>query len=103
RVMVKHGLDGLGDVRNPGLQALLKVAGCSAAPSAREVAFQIAPRINAAGRMDTAESVIELFLTADPARAHELARQLHDQNAERRRVEAAIRDACERLPVEEPA
>ena len=103
RVMVRHGLDGLGDVRNPGLRALLKVADCGAAPSARQVAFQIAPRINAAGRMDTAESVIELFLTADPARARELAQQLHDQNAERRQVEDAIRDACERLPVEASA
>jgi len=105
RVIVKRGLDGLGDVRNLGLQALLEVAGFSRGASigARQVAFQIVPRINAAGRMDTAQSVIELFLTTDPARAHELARQLHDQNAERRRVEAAIRDACERLPVEAPA
>ncbi|MFY9725381.1 MAG: single-stranded-DNA-specific exonuclease RecJ [Bryobacteraceae bacterium] len=105
RVMVKHGLSGLADARNLGLQALLDVAGFSrgAAPKARQVAFQIAPRINAAGRMDTAQSVIELFLTADPARARELAQQLHDQNAERRRVEDAIRDACEQLPVEESA
>jgi single-stranded-DNA-specific exonuclease len=103
RVMVKHGLDGLGDVRNVGLRALLQVAGCSAAPSARQVAFQIAPRINAAGRMDTAQTVIELFLTADPARAHELAQELHERNAERREVEDSIRDACERLPVEAPA
>ena len=82
RVMVKHGLSGLGDARNPGLRALLEVAGFSrgVAPSARQVAFQLAPRINAAGRMDTAESVIELFLTADPARARELAQQLHNRN-----------------------
>ena len=105
RVMVKHGLSGLGDARNPGLRALLEVAGFSrgVAPSARQVAFQLAPRINAAGRMDTAESVIELFLTADPARARELAQQLHNRNTERRQVEDAIRDACEQLPVEEPA
>ena len=105
RVMVKHGLDGLGEVRNHGLQALLEVAGfCRGkAPSARQAAFQIAPRINAAGRMDTAEGVIELFLTADPARARALAQQLHDQNAERRQVEDAIRDACEQLPVEDAA
>jgi len=105
RVIVKHGLDGLGDSRNPGLRALLKVAGFSsgAAPSAQQVSFQLAPRINAAGRMDTAQTVIELFLTADLARATELAQQLHDQNAERRLVQAAIRDACEQLPVEAPA
>jgi single-stranded-DNA-specific exonuclease len=102
RIMVKHGLAGLVDARNHGLRALLEVAGFSggAAPSARQVAFQLAPRINAAGRMDTAQSVIELFLTADPARARELAQQLHDQNTERRQVEDAIRDACVQVPVE---
>ncbi|HUA60108.1 MAG TPA: DHHA1 domain-containing protein, partial [Verrucomicrobiae bacterium] len=70
-------------------------------PSARQVAFQIAPRLNAAGRMDTAKTVIDLFLSADPARARELARQLHDQNAERREVEVQIREICEQLPVPE--
>ena len=103
RVMVKHGLGGLGDVRNPGLRALLDVAGFTGGtvPSARQVAFQIAPRLNAAGRMDTAKTVIELFLSSDPARARELAQQLHDQNAERRQVEAEVRELCEKLPVAE--
>ena len=103
RVMVKHGLDGLGEVRNPGLRALLDVAGFTdgVAPSAHQVAFQIAPRLNAAGRMDTARTVIDLFLSGDPARCRELAQQLHDQNAERRKVEAEIREICERMPVAE--
>jgi len=101
RVIVKHGLDGLGEVKNPGLRALLDVAGFTngMAPSARQVAFQIAPRLNAAGRMDTAKTVIDLFLSADPARARELAQQLHDQNAERREVELQIREICEQMPV----
>jgi single-stranded-DNA-specific exonuclease len=103
RVIVKHGLDGLGEVRNPGLRALLDVAGFTrgAVPSARQVAFQIAPRLNAAGRMDTAKTVIDLFLSTDRARARELAQQLHDQNAERRQVEAQIREICEQMPVAE--
>jgi single-stranded-DNA-specific exonuclease len=103
RILVKHGLDGLRAVRNPGLRALLDVAGFTGntVPTARQVAFQIAPRLNAAGRMDTAMAVIELFLTGDPARARELARQLHEQNAERRQVEDEIRDMCEGLVVDE--
>ena len=102
RIMVKHGLDGLRDVRNIGLRALLAVAGfpANAAPNARQVAFQIAPRINAAGRMDTAQAVIDLFLTTDPEHARALSQQLHDQNAERRQVEASILEACERLPMD---
>jgi single-stranded-DNA-specific exonuclease len=103
RIIVKHGLDGLRSVRNPGLRALLDVAGFTggAVPTARQGAFQIAPRMNAAGRMDTAKAVIELLLTDDPARARELALQLHEQNAERQQVEAEILDTCERLAVDE--
>ena len=100
RVMVKHGLDG------PALGAQSRFARAAGrgrhrrrhGPIARQVAFQIAPRINAAGRMDTAQGVIELFLTADPARARELAGQLNTQNAERQQVEDGIREACERAP-----
>ena len=103
RIMVKHGIDGLRAVRNPGLRALLDVAGFTGntVPTARQVAFQLAPRLNAAGRMDTAQAVIEMFLTDDPARARELAQQLDRQNTGRRQVEDEIRDACERLAVDE--
>jgi single-stranded-DNA-specific exonuclease len=103
RVMVKYGLDGLGDVRNLGLRALLDIAGFTggALPSARQVAFQIAPRLNAAGRMDTAKTVIDLFLATDPAHARELAQQLEDQNVERRQVQAQICEICERMPVDD--
>jgi single-stranded-DNA-specific exonuclease len=102
---VKHGLAGLRAVRNPGLRALLDVAGFTGdkVPTSRQVAFQIAPRLNAAGRMDTARAVVEMFLTSDPARARDLARQLHDQNAERQQVEAETREICERLAVEDAA
>jgi single-stranded-DNA-specific exonuclease len=105
RVIVKHGLNGLRSVRNPGLRALLDVAGFTGEtiPNARQVAFQIAPRINAAGRMDTASQVVELFLTGDAARARDLARQLHDQNAERQQVEAETLDACAQTAVAESA
>jgi single-stranded-DNA-specific exonuclease len=105
RIIVKHGLDGLRSVRNPGLRALLDVAGFAhgTAPSSRQVGFQIAPRINAAGRMDTAQSVIEMFLTNDPARARELAQQRHDQNADRQQVEAETREICESMEVDASA
>jgi single-stranded-DNA-specific exonuclease len=105
RIMVKHGLSGLAEVRNPGLRALLDEAGFvgKRLPSARQVAFQIAPRLNAAGRMDTARAVIELFLTSDTGRARELARQLHEQNAERQQVESDIRKTCERQAVDASA
>ena len=107
RIMVMHGLRGLGAVRNPGLRALLEVAGFSGglAPSSGNVAFRIAPRINAAGRMDTANAVIELFLTADPVRARVLAEQLHTLNGERQLAEAEVTrqivEECARVPVDD--
>ncbi|MGH9629115.1 MAG: single-stranded-DNA-specific exonuclease RecJ [Bryobacteraceae bacterium] len=105
RVIVKLGLDGLHSVRNEGLRALLRVAGFHDGdrPSAGQVAFRIAPRINAAGRMDTAEDVINLFLTDDRETAERLAAQLHDLNRERQETEAQIvniiLEACSQAPV----
>ena len=105
RVIVKYGLAGLNRVHNPGLRALLEVSGMLGGrpPSAHQVAFQIAPRINAAGRMAHAEDVIHLFLTEDPERARKLAEELHALNQERQQTEAEIvqrvLEECERSPV----
>jgi single-stranded-DNA-specific exonuclease len=85
---------GLRELRRPvgaGLRALFAVAQLD--PSAKpitgfDVAFRIAPRINAAGRMDVASDVIELFATRDAKRASELAAKLERLNRERRDVEA---------------
>jgi len=95
RVIVKRGLSGLDRVANPGLRALLDVAGIEAgtSPSARQVAFQIAPRINAAGRMASASDIIELFSTSDAARARAIAAQLDELNKDRRETEDGIRQA----------
>jgi single-stranded-DNA-specific exonuclease len=106
RIIVKYGLEGLNRVHNPGLQALLEVSGMlgGASPSARQVAFQIAPRINAAGRMDDAEKVIRMFLTDDLETARGLAKQLHSLNQERQQTEAEIvrlvLEECVKVPVE---
>jgi single-stranded-DNA-specific exonuclease len=95
RVIVQRGLSGLRAVKNPGLRALLLVAGFEdgECPSAHQVAFRLAPRINAAGRMATARDVIELFFTQDALRARELAEQLDALNRERQQVEMDIVDA----------
>jgi len=92
RVIVKRGLAGLDRVRNPGLRALLDVSGFPEgdSPSSRDVAFRVAPRINAAGRMDSAADVIEMFLTEDAEQARALAAKLHELNADRQQTEAEI-------------
>jgi single-stranded-DNA-specific exonuclease len=94
RVFAKLGLVGLRDPRNAGLRALL--ANCqldgSRPLSARDIAFRIAPRLNAAGRMDLAERVIELFTEKDAARAAEMATQLNVLNGDRQVEEQRILD-----------
>ena len=69
--------------RRPSLDPAIKEL------SGFDVAFRLAPRINAAGRMDVASQVIELFCTRDPVRAQELATQLELLNRQRRDTEAA--------------
>ncbi len=105
RVIVQRGLSGLKQVRNLGLRALLAVAGFDAGdcPSAHQVAFRLAPRINAAGRMATARDVVELFLTDDASRAQQLAQQLDELNRERQRVEAEIVETILKQCEESPA
>jgi single-stranded-DNA-specific exonuclease RecJ len=91
---------GLRELRNPvqvGLRALMEVAQIPVdrAPTATEVGFRIAPRINAAGRMDVASEVVELFLTRDGVRAKDLAEKLNRLNEERRATEASALEAID--------
>ncbi|PYX08320.1 MAG: single-stranded-DNA-specific exonuclease RecJ [Acidobacteria bacterium] len=105
RVFAKLGLDGLRAPVNAGLKALLEVAQlASARPlNSGEVAFRIAPRLNAAGRMDVARDVIELFSVKDAARARELANRLDQLNSERQEQERRIMDAIGLRIEQEPA
>jgi single-stranded-DNA-specific exonuclease len=104
RVFAKLGLEGLRAPVNPGLKALLEVAQLSGrALSSGEVAFRIAPRINAAGRMDVARDVIELFSVKDPVRAREIANRLDQLNGDRQEEERLILKSITARFEDEPA
>src|SRR5579863_2966631 len=104
RVFAKLGLEALCSAVNPGLKALLEVAQVSGRPlTSGEVGFRIAPRINAAGRMDVARDVIELFSVKDAARAHEIANKLDQLNADRQTEERRILEAIDSRFQQEPA
>ena len=105
RVFAKLGLQGLRSPVNVGLKALLEVAklGDGRALTATEVAFRIAPRLNAAGRMDVARDVVELFNEKDMERARKIAGRLDQLNAERQEEERRIMVNIERRLEEEPA
>jgi len=105
RVFANLGLQGLRRPVNVGLKALLEVAklGDGRALTATEVAFRVAPRLNAAGRMDAARDVVELFNEKDVGRARQIAGRLDQLNAERQEEERRIMDSIERRLEEEPA
>ncbi len=104
RVFAKLGLDALRRAVNPGLKALLEVAQVpqTRPPTSTEIAFRIAPRLNAAGRMDVARDVIELFSVKDAARAREIAGRLDQLNSERQEEERRILEAIEIRFEQEP-
>ena len=97
RAIASLGLAALANPVQPGLRALMYLAKLplDRAPTATEVGFRLAPRINAAGRMDIASDVVELFLTRDNARANELAVKLDKLNQDRRDSEARALDAID--------
>ena len=88
RRLVREGLIALSRTQRPGLRALLEVTQADpAAVDESTVAFRLAPRINAAGRLQRADAGVELLLTRDDARAAAIAGELDSLNAERRHVE----------------
>jgi single-stranded-DNA-specific exonuclease len=82
RVLASYGLKLLTLAQRVGVQALKSVAGVSGEVGCGAVGFRLAPRINAAGRLEDAALGLELLLTRDPLRAKEIAAQLDDSNAE---------------------
>lgn len=97
RTIAALGLAALANPVQPGLRALMELAKIplDRPPTATEVGFRLAPRINAAGRMDIASDVVELFLTRDRVRARDLATKLDRLNQERRDSEARALDAID--------
>ena len=90
RTIVALGLKDLPKATNVGLRALMEVAGCGEGMTAYDIGFRLGPRINAAGRMDAARAVVELFGTTDKNEAARLARHLDDRNHERKQVQQQI-------------
>jgi len=92
RTIVTLGLKDLAKASNPGLRALIEVAGCGDGKgmTAYDLGFRLGPRINAAGRMDAARAVVELFDTRDSNEARRLALHLDTRNEERKAVQQEI-------------
>ncbi|VGO16539.1 Single-stranded-DNA-specific exonuclease RecJ [Pontiella desulfatans] len=92
RILVRHGLAQLGWTRWVGLQALKDVAGVKGEADTFQLGFQLAPRINAAGRIGQPMQALQLLVTNDAGEAQRIAKLLDDTNAERRRIEREMAD-----------
>jgi single-stranded-DNA-specific exonuclease len=90
RILAATGLDRLNALARPGLRALKEVAAISGRIGPYEVAFQLAPRLNAAGRLEHAAEALELLRAPDLANAQPLAAALDARNAERQAIERGI-------------
>ena len=87
RILVKRGLEQIAQTRWVGLRALMEVAGVKPPLRPSDVGFRLGPRLNAAGRLGTAQDALDLLLTEDAGRARSLAAGLDAQNRDRQAVE----------------
>ncbi len=97
RIMIKEGLKRIENPKRPGIAALNSVCEIEKGIDASDLGFRLGPRINAAGRMASADSAVELLLSRIPEEAHRLAKTLDCQNSERKKVENEIREDAVRM------
>ncbi|MBC7534878.1 MAG: single-stranded-DNA-specific exonuclease RecJ [Ferruginibacter sp.] len=90
RVLAFFGLQKINDDPAPGIKALIKLGNIQKKLSITNVVFVIAPRVNAAGRMDDARKAVLLFIEKDETRAMEFAEMLHSDNSDRKEADSSI-------------
>lgn len=90
RILAYYGLERINSNPNPGIKALIHLGGIQKKLSINNVVFVIAPRVNAAGRMDDARKAVQLFIEPDYNKALFIAEMLHSDNTDRKEADASI-------------
>ena len=90
RILAYYGLEKINSVPNAGIKALIFLGGIQKKLTINNVVFVIAPRINAAGRMDDAKKAVQLFIEDDYDKALEFAEMLHSDNTDRKEADSSI-------------
>ena len=90
RILAYYGLEKINSSPNPGIKALIFLGGIQKKLSINNVVFVIAPRVNAAGRMDDAKKAVQLFIEEDYIKALEYAEMLHSDNTDRKEADSSI-------------
>ena len=103
RLLVRHGLHSIKAMPSIGLEALMRVAKITEKPclGSEDLAFTIAPRLNAAGRFGQAQLAVELLTTDSPQRAQQLAEYIHELNSSRESLERSIQLAATKQATEQ--
>jgi len=94
-LLVRRGLTSLGGPNGPGLAALLRIAKVEGRVHGQDLAFGVAPRLNAVGRLGGAEDAVQLLLSRNPEEAASLAEKVEKLNTERRSIQELL---AQRLP-----
>ena len=90
RILAYYGLEQINSTPRAGIKALIQLGGIQKKLTINNVVFVIAPRINAAGRMDDAKKAVQLFIEKDTEKAFELAKILHSDNTDRKEADSSI-------------
>ncbi len=90
RILAYYGLQKINESPGAGVNALIKLGGIQKKLSINNVVFVIAPRVNAAGRMDDAKKAVQLFIEKDESKAMEFAEMLHSDNSDRKEADSNI-------------
>ena len=102
RVMAFYGLKKINENPCAGIYAIMQLAGVQKQMYITNVVFMIAPRVNAAGRMDDARKAVQLFIEQDPKKAIEFAEMLHSDNSDRREMDSSITEEALELLLKDP-
>lgn len=100
RLLVRRGLEALAETQRMGLRALKQSAGVDGFIQTHHVGFRLGPRLNAAGRLDTAATALQLLLAEDSDIANEYAALLESHNRDRQAVELEVFNEAERRVLE---
>lgn len=102
RIMAYYGLELINSKPCPGIKSLIQLGGVNGKLNINTVVFVIAPRVNAAGRMDDARKAVQLFIEQDEQKALELAAQLHSDNSDRKEADKTITEEALEIIASEP-
>ena len=102
RILAYYGIHQINNNPSAGIKSLIQLSGIKGKLTITNVVYVIAPRVNAAGRMDDAKKAVQLFIASDPTKALEFAEMLHSDNSDRKEADSSITEEALALLAKDP-